>query len=258
MFQIGVFDLGLQSMGMRMFLRFVAVLIAAASLGGCVTSKKLAVPFDRQSTSVHRIGILDPQFPEDAMVSVAVSAGRSFGLIGALVDIGAQVDRETRFGAELERQSFRGKDMFVTNLRQAIEAEGYETVLVSLPRPENGGYVATYPAANEHDVDAYLDIVVSAYGYMAASSSQSTPYRPATQVHARLVSAEGQTLLMEDGVYYNPFNPMRLAGTVVTLSPDRAYAFATFDDLMAEGEKASEGLGKALEATSTAMAGLLR
>ncbi len=114
-----------------------------------------------------------------------------------------------------------------------------------------------YPSSNTEKVDAYLDLVMSGYGYIAAGIASGTPYRPIVVTQVRLVSARDSSVLMEDVVYYNRLNSS-IETTNVTISPDPAYSFPDFSDLENDPNRTVEGLDVAFAKSTEAIGTLLR
>ena len=98
-------------------------------------------------------------------------------------------------------------------------------------------------------------MVSPTYGYLAAGTGDSSPYRPRIAVNCKLIRASDAKLLMEDKVLYNPLGTV---SKVVSLSPDPNYSFTDFDALTASPDKATEGLKVAFGQTADAIATLLQ
>lgn len=119
---------------------------------------------------------------------------------------------------------------------------------------DNSDYMARYPGATT-TVDAYLDVVVKDYGYMAAGLGSSNPYRPFLFAQCRLVRASDSSVLMQDVVALNPLN----GGTAktITLSPDPEFYFPGFGDIEAAPKEAADGVGRSLAQTTGTLGTLL-
>ena len=141
--------------------------------------------------------------PEGATVELATSVGQSFGLIGVLVDAGLQSRRDGTFNAMLAREQFMPPGAFVARVAEGLRMQGYMVADAQATRP-NANPLNDYPAAA---VDAYLDLVVSNYGYVAAGISGASPYRPSFTVRAKRVRASDKVVLMQDTIAYNPTQP---------------------------------------------------
>jgi hypothetical protein len=236
-------------------MRGICLALATASallLGACAAPE---IPFDRtQQNQVQHIGVVTPKFPTGARVILASTVGRSFGLIGALIDAGMEASRESKFTAILEQQNFNEQDVFLAKLTASLEGQGYKVSMISFQR-QGTDFAGSYPVGQEPKVDAYLDLVVTGYGYIAAGIGNSTPYRPICQVRARLVSAKDSSVLMQDLVTYNPYGPTE---HMVTIAPDPAAQYTTFDQLVADPAGAVKGLQNATEQTADTVGKLLQ
>jgi hypothetical protein len=247
---------------MSFFHRVAAILAAACLLAGCAQQE---IPFDRSTGSVKTIGLLTPSLPTGPSVVLASSVGQSFGLVGALVDAGMQTSRESHFRNILSTQHFTMTDTFTADLTKALASKGYKVVPVQVSR-EKADFLTHYPNAaslpgangmsgGPDVVDAYLDVVVMDYGYVAAGIGSGSPYRPETQMKIKLVRAKDGTVLMQDNIAYNPVNKQ---DRWVTLSADPKHAFQNFDALEANPQLAVEGLSTAIAQSTGAVGTLLQ
>jgi len=237
---------------MRRFRSLTIVLFAAIGLGACAAPE---IPFDRSTApDVKTIGMITPIFPKQPTVWLASSVGQSFGLIGALVDAGLQGEREKKFQTVLVGHNYVAQDAFTDGLVASLQAQGYVVVQVPLARDKND-FAKKYPPADETKVDAYLDTVTLAYGYIAAGISSSNPYRPSVVTKVKLVRARDSSVLMQDLVFYNPVNNPK---KIVTIAPDPAYQFPDFDSLMANQDQAVEGLRVAIKQTTQTISALMK
>lgn len=224
-----------------------------AVLAGCSTLPE--IPYDRMTAGeIKSIGIVTPKFPNEASMILATSVGQSFGLVGALVDAGLQEGRESSFKKMVTAQNFVAHDAFMQHLSAALQDHGYTLSDVSAMRRQDN-FVDKYPTGSS---DAYLDLVVLNYGYIAAGIGNSTPYRPIVSVKVRLVRAIDSSVLMQDTVLYNPYNAAGGTAKAITISPNPAYEFTTFGDLEEKPEMAVKGLEDAIHQSAAAVANLLR
>jgi hypothetical protein len=230
------------------------LLIAVALLSGCAT--KPEIPFDKGANNIKSIGILTPYEPDSGSVVLATSVGRSFGIIGALVDAGMQASRENKFNSLLGQESFVFQDELLKSLSGKLTIYGYSVSMVAVPR-SGSGYLKVYPKGDDNKVDAYLDVVVTGYGYVAAGIGSSTPYRPVDFMKVRLVRAADSKILMEDTVVFNPVGPA-LATNIVTVPPNPDYTFEDFDALTADPARMTKGLEDSVDQSADAVAKLLR
>ena len=237
---------------MRAFRGAAVVLAAAMVLVGCASQPE--IPYDRAAKAqIRKIGIVTPAFPE-ASVVLMNSAGSSFGLIGALADAGLQSSRDTTLKNLMQQQKFSAPDYFVERLDQGLRAAGYTVAMVPVKR-DGSDFVEKYPTGSEPPVDAYLDLVTMAYGYIANGVGDSAPYRPRFIVRARLVSAKDSSVLMQDQVLYNPLGP---TNNTVTIPADPALQFKDFDALAASPATAINGLRVATDRSAQTISKLLQ
>lgn len=234
-----------------------AMLSAVAVLGGCAT--KPEIPFDRSAANIKTIGILTPAHPDGAVVVLASSVGQSFGIIGALVDAGMRASRESEFNASLAPQNFSFNDATLKSISDRLTASGFVVSDVPVARSGHSDFLKSYPKAADTKVDAYLDVVIVGYGYIAAGIGSSTPYRPVDMMRVRLVRAQDSAVLMEDAVIYNPVgpNPTGVANAV-TIPPDPAFTYIDFNALVADPDGATKGLRNCVDQSSDAVVKLLR
>jgi len=252
--------------------RVVAIALALA-VTACAQQPK-SIPFARPAGSqIQVIGLVTPDMPKQAAAVLATSPGKNAanaaagaGLIGLAVglvilgiDAGIRDNREDSLKDILTEQSFSAPSTFTAALRTSLEEKGYQVVDVprSSQRNTTRKFQENYQAPSGQQVDAFLDVVISGYGYGAASSSSSAPYRPSVYAETRLVSANSQTVLMRDDVAYNPMGTGRRDDRV-TIPPAVQYSFIDFDSLEASPEMVAEGLGVALTKTADTIGTLLR
>lgn len=233
--------------------RVLLSLVFVASVCACQTLPQ--IPYDRVSAGNPKaVRVLTPAAPGRASVVLAATVGQSFGLIGALIDAGMQSNRESDFEKITAARSFSGKDVFLRKTLEALKAGGYDAAEGPITRTERG-FMKAYPSATDLPADAYLDISMN-YGYLAAG--MSTPYRPFIYAECRMVRASDKAVLMQRTIAYNVLNTVNIPETAVTIAPDPAYEFKDFDALIADPDRAVQGLDAALGQVAAATATLLR
>jgi hypothetical protein len=162
-------------------------------------------------------------------------------------------ERSDQLAQILQGAKVSVRDVVIQRLTTDLQAEGYEVVLVDVTR-ENSLFLKAYPTRQPADVDAYLDVVVAAYGYRATEVGDE-PWRPWVKSGVRLVRATDSSMLMQQFVYYNTIiNQEKL----VNLAPDPVYQYNTFDKLRADPDGAARGVRSAIEATMDGIANLLK
>jgi hypothetical protein len=230
----------------------VLAIVALVAVAGCAIKE---IPYDRETAGgITRVGVVTPRLPSGPMINLATSPAQSFGLIGALVHVGVQADREARFETILKGQNFSVEDALVQSITAALQAQGYAVSLVPVKR-DKSDFVATYPTDHGDKVDAYLDLVAVNYGYLSAGIASDSPWRPSYVLRVLLVRAQDYAVLMQGTLVYNPFGAPK---EVVTIAPDPAYQYANFDTLEKDPSGAVKGLRVAFEHGAKTLGGMLK
>lgn len=241
-------------------LRTAIVMVASLLLLGACATPRTNVPFDRAGSGVTTIGIVTPVTPAQPSIVLASTAGQSFGLIGALVDAGMQSNRESQYRRVAQEANFHPPSLFMARLAGDLAAAGYTVSNIDVKR-EKREFMTDYAKNAPAPVDAYLDVLMTHYGYAAAGIGSSTPYRPTVGLRVRLVSARTGTVLMQDDVVYNP---IQYGGrsteepNYITIAPDPALFFDDFDALLTRRTESFAALQRATEQTAQTVAGLMR
>jgi hypothetical protein len=232
--------------------RTIACLLVAG-LAACAGAPE--IPFDHASNAgIKNIAVIEPAMSPTPTILLASDIGQSFGLIGGLIDLSMQSNRDTKFAALLSAQGVKPDAVFLQDVHAALAAHGYNVVDTAQARSGND-LLKVYPKVGQPGVDAYLDLAVFNYGYVAAGIGDSTPYRPFLTARCRLVRASDGAVLMEDTIAYNPIGPVEKA---VTLSPDPNFSFKDFDTLTADPGVAVKGLNTALTASANSIGTLVQ
>jgi hypothetical protein len=144
---------------MKMRLGSLVVLACLALLSACATP---SIPYDRGATpAVQTIGVLSVKPPNTPVVVLASTVGRSFGLIGALVDAGMMQARDTHFREMLDLHQYSGPEHFSTYVREAVAAQNYQVSDQRYQRISDE-YLPDYKALN--GADAWLDCAHFGWG----------------------------------------------------------------------------------------------
>lgn len=233
-------------------LKLGAVFAALLSVAACATQPE--IPYDRSASQSNKtIGLLTPGWSSGPSSVLASDVGRSFGLIGALVDASMQASRESELKQILVSKNIDVNAMFISRLKSNLEGKGFKVVAIEADAKRTA-LLKKYPAAAD-GVDSYLDVVVPNYGYLAAGIAKDAPYRPWFVSQVKLVRATDSGVLMQDVVTYNTIGE---AKNVVTLSPDPQYAFAGWSDIKAAPDRVAAGINDAADKSADAIANLLR
>ena len=232
-------------------------LLPLAALAACAGNTE--IPFDHSANAgIKRIGVLTPYIDSRPQMVLASDVGQSFGLIGALVDVSLAEARNNKFEAIMTAGHVDPKADFLSDVKVSLAAHGYAASDVAIVRPDTK-LLKDYPKPGDNAVDAYLDVSVVSYGYVAAGIAESNPYRPFVHAKCRLVRASDGAVLMEDTVMYNPVT--RAGITVekaVTISPDPNYAYPDFDALTGSPDTAVKGIGVSLKSTADSIGTLVQ
>jgi len=179
----------------------VALGVAAA---GCDTR----VPLDRQAPPLRTIGVVSPAVAATPAVPTNLPLMFAFGSIGRFVDAALEAERSRRLAELLRGAGYRALDRWTRHLTLALAEAGHRPVMMPIARFDLA-FLAQYPPA---EVDAYLDTVVSEYGFVA--DTPDGPFLPFAAVAVRLVDPRGRVLLQERFVSnaIRPFEAVPVAG----------------------------------------------
>jgi hypothetical protein len=229
-----------------------AAFAALFTLAACATQP--AIPYDRAAATDNRtIGLLTPGLPSGPTSFLASSPGRSFGLIGALVDATLQSNRDSDLKKILQDRPLDVRAHFIEQLTKNLEEKGYKVVPVTADGTRNS-LLKKYPDPVT-GIDSYLDVAIPVYGYLATGIGDETPYRPWLSSTVKLVRSSDSLVLMQDVVLYNSIGETQNA---VTLSPDPRFAFVNWSDTRDDPEKVADGVAEAAARTAAAIGNLLK
>lgn len=229
-------------------LRTAAFGCLALLLSACASFPQQA--YNRPAnTAVKRIAIVTPAISSKSSAWLAVHPGASFGLVGGLVAAADISSKSNRLTEVVQAEKFDQTQFFIEALQKELQTKGYETVVVAVDRDrEKFEFLETYPAIAGSQ--AVLDMYSGSYGYMAAGVA--TPYRPTLWLASRLVSASDSTaVLFADQIFYNPFGQPK---DVITLNAGTEYDANSFDELIANPARVTDGLRVAAAAVATELA----
>lgn len=233
-----------------------AILIAVLTLVGCGASLPRQAFNAEANAQIKRIDVLSMN-ESTVETFVLNNPAYSFGLIGFALAETNRAARSSALRSSLQAVDFDHTAVFAAELRQALEAKGYE---VSLPQTlfegpaskikrDRFGLREDYPQSDS--ADALLDLRLGFIGYRAAGVGDDSPYRPALVLTARLVDARsGKVLFTDEFLYGNPGGNQ----LGVVIEPDSRFAYPQFSDLEEAGAASAEGLGLAIEAILARMA----
>ena len=220
-------------------------------LGGCA-STYVATPYVAGPQRIERVAIADDSVPQNLSAAEVASVGSNFGLIGALIDAGVQDSRQDALREALATISFDAEDTLETYVVEALARDGVQAAVVEGPQRQRRVFLADYPDAGV-GVQAYLDIVLTNYGYVSAGSGQ--PWRPTAYALVRLVSVSDRRVLLENHIAYNTMQAPR---GVITLTPNPDFAFENREEMVTNPERLAGGLRDAMQQIAATAAGLMR
>lgn len=226
--------------------------VAVLSVGACA-SPYVATPYDREAHGIEVIALVDDSVPPEPIAYEVASAGANFGLIGALVDAGIQASRQDAVKDALEAHGFDAEAVLEARMARALEAQGYDVAVLPGSDRQRRDFLVTYPGAPE-GTQAYLDLVVTQYGYLSAGAFQ--PFRPHVGATARLVSVEDPSVVLMENVII--LNGMNVPEGVITLSANPEYVFQNREAMLADPARLAAGIEDALNQVADTAAQLLR
>lgn len=224
----------------------------AVSLSACA-STYVGKPYDRAAAQVSTVAVADDSVPAKITAWEVANAGSNFGLIGALANASITASREAALNEALTGAGFDAEAKLEARLAEILTAEGYAASVVAGPDRDKRVHLTAFPAS-ETRPDAYLDLVVTNYGYLSAGVGQ--PWRPTVSASVRLVSATDATrVLMENQIVYNGMYVQR---GVITLTPNPDYAFKNREDMLSDPNRLAAGLEDALNQVADTAVRLLK
>ena len=224
------------------------LLITTLLLSGCAT-KPPSISFDRAASGVKNIAFATPACPaKPILVSLAPVTAYPIllGPFGSVADQSVQQDHAEHFAELLTAQRFSPCPVLEADIKQDLISKGYEVKSVDADR-SSGDFLALSPEAGLPTSDAYLDVVVTDYGY--AASTITSPYQPAVNVKFKLVRSRDSSIVMQGSFGYSLFRDDE--------RPDDAFNYWHYDDFSADQTRAikgmQEGFSKAAVAVTDAL-----
>ena len=231
--------------------RNLLAICAMASLSACA-SNYVAKPYVAGAQPIGKIAVMDDSMPEKMSAVETASVGSNFGLIGALIDAGVTASRQDALSDALATVSFDAEDRLEKRVVEALAAQGMEATLVKGPLRQKRVFLNDYPAAPD-GTRAYLDLVLTNYGYTSAGSGQ--PWRPTAYAMVKLVSASNKKTLLENHIAYNVMHAPR---GVITLTPHPDYVFKNREEMKTQPDRLAAGLEDAFTQIAATAANLMR
>ncbi|MBV1873430.1 MAG: hypothetical protein KUG80_01530 [Gammaproteobacteria bacterium] len=129
------------------------------------------------------INIMAPEFDVPGVTLPGRLAAGGFNLATKVVDEGR---RNRRLTHTLDEWKFKLSENMTEDVKEELEALGYDVIVVEPGFRRGGKFVTSYPETPV-PVDAYVDMYVSFAGYVALSHNQ--PYIPTIEAPVRVVDA---------------------------------------------------------------------
>lgn len=243
--------------------------VAALAVSACATTTYTPTPYDRTSAGVSNIVVVSDAFPDQPQINKLATTGGNMtaaaaaqmplaGLFMAAVaggiEAGIAADQTKRMRTALESQGFDAEAIFDSTLEAALTESGYQHRAMDFARNEQRELIDFVPNPNAETGMAVLDVSAAGYGYQLVGDG--TTWRPFVSAVVRMSDPrDPKRVLLENRVVYNP---VATPDVIVNLPADEVYSFEKMDALEADPAKAAEGLRRAIEATATAVAQLLK
>ncbi len=220
------------------------VLMLALLAAGCASGPP-PIAYDRAAGHVTVIRLLAPAGGEKPMLRSAapVSPLGMFGVIGALGDLQVQSSHEDHYATLLESRKFSPRSLLIADVTRALTAEGYTVKYVEAARPDFD-FLAQYPPDPAIAGDAYLDIVLTNYGYFALGGFD--PYKPEVDVKFRLIRLSDSKALMQGSFVYSGY------GKGAT-RPDPAFDYPHYADFDKDVDRSIKGIEQGLSDAADAI-----
>lgn len=231
-------------MTVRLRSRRATVIGLGAALAGCGAR----APLDRGGAAgLGSIGIVSPAVAATPSVPTNLPLMLMFGSLGRFIDASLEAERDRRLAEALRSAGYRALERWTAHLTFALASAGYRPVVVPVARFDLD-FLARYPTS---PVDAWLDTVVSKYGFVA--DTPEGPYLAFAAVAIRLVDARGRVLVQERFVSnaVRPFEAVPVPGPA-------APRFAEVTGFAEDPDRAAEGVDAALAMMAAQVAAALR
>lgn len=247
---------------MSSFLRIAVVAATLLAVAGCAKPKDPTIPFDRMSgPEIKTIGVITAEIPDGPAVELASTVGQTIGsahlllgILAMIVDETMQANREDDLEEILAAAKFDAREKWRDKIRTQLESQNYIVTFLNVTREKKGKFQTKYPQSA--NVDAFLDIQIPYYGYIAVDTSDSTPYRPTMLANARLIRKSDSSILMEDKIYYGALQN-RTNVNNITIAPDTSHKFVDFDGLTSHPKEAVSYIEASFDRSANAISRLL-
>jgi hypothetical protein len=222
-----------------------------ASLIGCAAPLKKQAFNSESATSIKTVALAHNINQDQYGATVLAHPGMSFGLIGGLVAAADMQNKSNKLTAALNVQETRAQERFGLLLQEKLNAAGYQTNIVVLNKDTKDEQVFDQIVTRRESKDAILSVLLTA-SYIAAGPGSD--YFPHVLARVKKVGGLRGDVLYEDTFTYGYTLPTQ----TVHMASAEKYRFANIDVLIADPEKARQGLFEGLEAISAQIAADLK
>ena len=200
-------------------------------------------------TQESRIGMLPINFLAKPSVNVHDNPVGLLGTAGKVTLIKGQDTKRRKFSSALDALKYSYQQQATEALLTRFTEAGVDVRLIKFNRSIDNTLGSVPPRRFEKrypdgdgSLDLLLDIYVDYAGY--AAESLGADYLPTVHIGAQLVNAETHAIVYHSLIQYQSFSDAREGVSAIAANP--AYAFRGFDELMAQPEKARDGLKLAI------------
>lgn len=234
-------------------LKKITLLCLMLALNACASLPQKA--FNKGAADIKTIEVLPMAYTE-AQISYP-HPGLNFGLIGGVIAVAEINAKSNKLQDQLRGANFDHYGAFQTAFDEAMSARGYQLIwsdpvaASKKDKTKRGAFGLRKSAQPTDRADAQIDINLLFFGYAASGAGKNSPYRPTVSMSAQLFDKSGKKVLFSDVVTYHNTAQLKKA---ISIEPDPAFAYQTFDDLEAAGAAIAEGLDNAIRDSAKAMA----
>lgn len=213
--------------------------IGAALLAGCAQSPQIPLKPEAQAR-IRSVALLDVVEPQEHIVFNITGAPAIFGLLGGLAHAQDTQRKTGEFTESMKARKLSAGPALTNALEESLQARGLQVHRLEGVRVgvKDGG-LADFSTVKT-DADAILNVLYFAAGYLSPASS--TDYLPWVRVFARLITSSPPYEI----IYFQVLNygaELAASETVIQLpAPDGKFRYPTFEELMAAGKTAGDGI----------------
>jgi len=221
---------------------------AALWLSACAATVP-TLEFRRNVYRIETIAIVTPAVPEKPMLvsGAGVTPLVFFGAIGGFLDMKVQDHFASEYLAELNSKGFSIGSLLSRDVAASLKTNGYTVVEAPVVRGEDE-FLHNYPQSVNRADYAYLDLVVTDYGYLAGAIT--APYHPILSLKFRLVRSSDGATLTQGSFVYSAFGS--------GVPPDSAYDFSNHGEILSDLDRSMKGLSAGTTLASAAVANALK